>query len=124
MLRTREALLNRKAHVEKMRKKRGIKVRDEYVIGRLDGTGFKDVNNAWRTIRKACGFNKKITFHVQRHTYCTNIVLSGSSTKHAAAMIGHNDPRMTERYTNLENLIHNPAQDRLAAHYKNTKKSK
>ena len=120
MPRTREALLKRKVHLEKMRDKRDIEVKDDYVIGRLDGTPFTNFNKAWRTIRDACGFDKKINFHDHRHTYCTNIVLAGGSTKHAAAMIGHSDPRMTERYTNLEGLLHNPVQDKLAAHYQNT----
>jgi len=121
MPRTREALLKRQAHLHMMREKRGIKVKDEYVIGRLDGTPFTNFNKAWRTIRDACGFDKKLNFHDHRHTYCTSIVLAGGSTKHAAAMIGHNDPRMTERYTNLEGLMHNPMQAKLAAHYENTK---
>lgn len=124
MPRTKEALLKRKARLESMRQKRGIEVVDDHVVGRLNGTPFTNFNKAWRTIRDACSFNKKINFHDNRHTYCTNIVLAGGSTKHAAAMIGHNDPRMTERYTNLENLLHNSVQDKLAAHYKNTKKSK
>lgn len=123
MPRTKEALLKRHAHLRMMRDKRGIKVKNEYVIGRLDGTPFTNFNKAWRTIRDACGFDKKLNFHDHRHTYCTNIVLAGGSTKHAAAMIGHNDPRMTERYTNLEGLLHNPVQDKLAAHYQNTKNS-
>jgi len=120
MPRTKEALLKRKAHLEKMRKKRGIRVEDEYVVGKLNGTRSTNFNKAWQTIRVACDFPKKVKFHDHRHTYCTNIVLAGGSTKHAAAMIGHNDPRMTERYTNLENLLHNPVQDKLAAHYQNT----
>jgi len=124
MPRTKEALLKRQTHLRMMRKKRGIKVKAEYVIGRLNGTRFTNFNRAWRTIRDACGFDKKVNFHDHRHTFCTSIVLAGGSTKHAAAMIGHNDPRMTERYTNLEGLLDNPMQDRLAAHYKNTKKSK
>lgn len=121
MPRTREALLNRKAHLNEMREKRGIEVKGDHVVGRLDGTPLTNFNKAWRTIRDACGFNKKLNFHDHRHTYCTNIVLAGGSTKHAAAMIGHNDPRMTERYTNLEGLLYNPVQDKLAAHYQNTK---
>ncbi|CCH48524.1 tyrosine-type recombinase/integrase [Pseudodesulfovibrio piezophilus] len=120
MPRTREALLKRKDHLEKMREKRSIKVEADYVAGRLNGTRLTNFNRAWRTIRDACSFKKKLNFHDHRHTYCTNIVLAGGSTKHAAAMIGHNDPRMTERYTNLENLIHNPVQDKLAAHCQNT----
>lgn len=121
MPRTREALLKRKTHLDEMRYKRGVGVKGHHVIGRLDGTPFTNFNKAWRTIRDACGFDKKLNFHDHRHTYCTNIVLAGGSTKHAAAMIGHNDPRMTERYTNLEGLLHNPVQNKLAAHYENTK---
>ena len=120
MPRTREALIQRKAHLQKIRKKRDIEVKGDHVIGKIDGTPFSNFNKAWRTIRDACGFDKVLNFHDHRHTYCTNIVLAGGSTKHAASMIGHKDPRMTERYTNLENMFHNPVQAKLAEHYQNT----
>jgi len=102
-------------------KKRGVEIENEYVVGRLNGTPFTNFNKAWQIIRNACGFTKKLNLHDHRHTYCTNIVLAGSSTKHAASMIAHNAPRMTERNTNLEGLLHNPMQDKLAAHYENKK---
>ncbi len=118
MPRTRQALIERKAHLEKMRKGRGIKVKGDHVIGWLDGTPFGDIKTAWQTIREACGYDD-LHFHDGRHTYCSNIVLGGGSAKLAGASIGHKDPRSTNRYINLEGLMDNPAQDLLAARYEN-----
>ena len=116
MPRSREALLARIAHVETMRRRRDIKIEDEYVVGRLNGTRRGNFRKAWKTICKECGF-VDLHFHDNRHTYCTNIVLAGGSLKSAAAMIGHKDLRMTNRYANLEGLMDNPVQGLLADHY-------
>ena len=121
MPRTREALLERKAHLGKRRSSRRIKVKDDYVVGHLDGTRMGDLKKAWNTVCQTCGFSD-LHFHDNRHTFCTNILLAGGSLKHAGAMIGHKDLRMTDRYTNLEGLRENPIQDLLAAHYQKAKK--
>jgi len=123
MPRTREALLERLTHLEKRRKGRGIKAKGGHVVGHLDGTRMGDFNNAWKTVCKACGFDD-LHFHDNRHTFCTNILLAGGSLKHAGAMIGHKDLRMTNRYTNLEGLVDNPIQGMLADHYENGQNQK
>ena len=122
MPRTREALLARKTHLAKRRKSRKIKVEDSYVVGHLDGTKMGDFKKAWDTVRKKCGFDD-LHFHDCRHTFCTNILKAGGTLKAAAALIGHKDPRMTNRYTNLEDWLDNLAQKLHAEHYKKTKKS-
>jgi len=116
MPRTRQALIERKAHLDKMREKRGIKVKANHVIGWLDGTPFGDIKTTWGTIREACGYDD-LHFHDGRHTYCSNIILGGGSAKLAGASIGHRDLRSTNRYINLEGLRDNPAQDILEARY-------
>jgi integrase len=68
MPRIREALLARKARLAKRRKSRKIKVEDNYVLGRLDGTKMSDFKKAWNTVRKECGF-EDLHFHDCRHTF-------------------------------------------------------
>ena len=118
MPRTREALLGRLAHQDKRRTSRGIKAKGMHVVGHLDGTRMGGFKTAWDSVCKACGFDD-LHFHDNRHTFCTNILLAGGSLKHAGAMIGHKDLRMTNRYTNLEGLVDNPIQGMLADHYGN-----
>lgn len=115
MPRTRQALLDRKVYLETYRRKRGVEVKGEYVVGHPDGT-LRNFRKAWEGLCKDHDFDD-LHFHDHRHTYCTNLLLSGSTLKEASVMIGHRDLRMTNRYSNLEDVIGTSAQDRLAARY-------
>ncbi len=116
MPRTREALIARLEHVTQYREKRGIKVKGDYVIGNMNGTPFKSIDTAWSGLRKKHDFND-LHFHDHRHTYCTNMLLSGSTLKETNVMIGHKTLRMTDRYSHLEGVIGSSPQDRLARRY-------
>ncbi|EPR37097.1 integrase family protein [Desulfovibrio sp. X2] len=116
MPRTRDALLARREYLDRYRRTRGVAVKGDHVIGNMDGTPFASIRKAWNTICKAAGF-VDLHFHDHRHTYCTNILLVGGTLKQASVMIGHKDPRMTNRYSNLEGILENPVQDRLAERY-------
>ena len=52
-----------------------------------------------------------------RHTYCSNLLLSGSTLKDVSEMIGHSDIKMTNRYSHLTNLHKQLRQNELAKHY-------
>ncbi len=116
MPRTREALKNRLEHVTHYRKKRCLTVKGDYVIGNMDGTPVKSIKTAWKGLCKDHDFDD-LHFHDHRHTYCTNMLLSGSTLKEASVMIGHRTLRMTDRYSNLEGVMDNRPQDRLARRY-------
>lgn len=116
MPRTRDALIARRAHLEERRTKRSIAVKGDHVVGHLDGTRMGEFKSAWKNVCKACGLDD-LHFHDNRHTYCSSIVLAGGKLAMAGALIGHKDLRMTKRYTNLEELQDNPAQERLAQYY-------
>jgi|GEM_PF-538591 len=116
MPRTRDALIARFEHVAQHREKRGVKVNGEYVIGHMDGTPFKSIDTAWSNLCTKHDFND-LHFHDHRHTYCTNMLLSGSTLKETNVMIGHKTLRMTDRYSHLEGVMDNSPQDRLANRY-------
>ncbi|SOB60267.1 Integrase [Pseudodesulfovibrio profundus] len=116
MPRTRDALIARLEHLSQYRKKRGVKAKGEYVIGHMDGTPFKSIDTAWSNMCTKHGFND-LHFHDHRHTYCTNMLLSGSTLKETNVMIGHKTLRMTDRYSHLEGVIDSSPQDRLAQRY-------
>lgn len=116
MPRTRKALIARLEHVSQYREKRGGKVKGDYVIGHMNGMPFMSIDTAWSNLSKTHGFDD-LHFHDHRHTYCTNMLLSGSTLKETNVMIGHKTLRMTDRYSHLEGVIDSSPQDRLARRY-------
>ncbi|MEE4601873.1 MAG: site-specific integrase [Desulfobacteraceae bacterium] len=117
MPRTKQALLDWKAHLEYMRHRRKIlKVKSDHVICRLDGTPIKCFNKAWWHTLKIAGI-RDFHFHDLRHTFCSNLIMSGGDLKDAKEMIGHSDISMTDRYTHLSNSHMRNRQEKLAEHY-------
>ncbi|MBW1668203.1 MAG: site-specific integrase [Deltaproteobacteria bacterium] len=120
MPRTRKALLEWKAHLELKRKKIRIKeVKSNHVFCRFDGTPIKDFKKAWWHALEIAGI-EDFHFHDLRHTFCSNLILSGASLKEVKEMIGHSDISMTDRYSHLSLNHKLYRQDQLAEHYSNT----
>jgi integrase len=121
MPRTKKALLDWKKHLEDRRRKNGIiKVKSDHVFCRIDGTPIKNFNRSWWAARREAGI-KDFHFHDLRHTFCSNLIISGSGLKDAKEMIGHSDISMTDRYSHLTALHKRSRQQRLAEHYENNK---
>lgn len=117
MPRTRNALLFWKKHLELKRKKKGIvKPKTDFVFCRVDGTPLNEFKKAWW---RALEIAKIKDFHVHdlRHTYCSNLLLSGASLKDVKELIGHADIKMTDRYSHLTLAHKQIQQDKLAKHY-------
>jgi integrase len=117
MPRTRQALLDWKDHLEYKRRRTNVdKVKSDHVICRIDGTPIKCFNKAWWHALKDAGISD-FHFHDLRHTFCSNLILSGGGLKDAKEMIGHSDIAMTDRYSHIstDHIIHK--QDQLAEHY-------
>ena len=101
MANTKNALLHWKEHQELMRKRSGIDVGDsELVFSHSDGSPIKCFNRAWWAALELAGI-KDFHYHDLRHTFCSNLLLSGGSLKDAKEMIGHSDISMTDRYSHL-----------------------
>jgi site-specific recombinase XerD len=86
----------------------------------LDGTPIKSFNRSWWAARREAGI-KDFHFHDLRHTFCSNLIISGSGLKDAKEMIGHSDISMTDRYSHLTALHKRSRQQRLVEHYENHK---
>jgi integrase len=124
MPRTKEALLNWKAHLEYMRHRRKItEIKSDHVFCRLDGTPIKCFNKAWWHSLKVAGITN-FHFHDLRHTFCSNLILSGGGLKDAKEMIGHSDISMTDRYSHLTGDHRLRRQNRLAEHYSENGKTR
>ena len=119
MPRTKEALRAWRDHQNWMRYRKKVKYNgSNLVFCRLNGTSIKKFYSAWRTLCKVAGI-EDFHFHDLRHTFCSNLILSGSGLKEVKEMIGHSDISMTDRYSHLT-LNHTVIrQEQLAEHYTN-----
>ena len=66
-------------------------------------------------------FQDPFNFHDLRHTFCSNLILSGASLKEVKEMIGHSDIKMTDRYSHLSPAGRRTRQIELSNHYQSAK---
>jgi site-specific recombinase XerD len=117
MPRTKEALLSWKAPIEWMRKRKRITpVQDRYVFCRLNGIPIMRFDKPWSSVCARAGMDD-CHYHDLRHTFCSNLILSGSDLKAVKDMIGHKDLSTTDRYSHLTAVHKSLNQERLAEHY-------
>ena len=117
MPRTKKALLEWKAHLEwKRHRTKMTRVKSDNVFCRIDGTPIKNFNKSWWACLKAAEI-KDFHFHDLRHTFCSNLIMSGGDLKDAKEMIGHADISMTDRYSHLTNDHKHNKQRHLATYY-------
>lgn len=119
MPRTKKALQDWKKHLDWVRHRKRIEIiNPDTVFCRLNGTPLKRFDSAWRRICKIAGIDN-FHYHDLRHTFCSNLLLSGSDLKDVKEMIGHSDIAMTDRYSHITNLHKHHRQNKLAEHYAN-----
>ncbi len=98
---TKEALLRWRDHLTFKRRKSGIiEPKTNHVICRVDGRPLDRFYRSWRAACELAGL-EDFHFHDLRHTFCSNLVLSGADLKTVKEMIGHKDLSMTDRYSHL-----------------------
>jgi integrase len=119
MPRTREALLQWREHQSWMRHRKRIEDKGPgFVFSKLDGRRLGGFSRSWHKARMIAGF-PRLHFHDLRHTFCSNLILSGSDLKDVKEMIGHSDLSMTDRYAHLTNMRKLARQEDLARFYAN-----
>jgi integrase len=117
MPRTREALLTWRSHQERARRRlRLSSIKSDRVFCRHDGMPIKRFDAAWNSTCRIAGI-EDFHYHDLRHTYCSNLLLSGSDLKDVKEMIGHSDLSMTDRYSHLTLRRKRMRQERLAEYY-------
>lgn len=57
-----------------------------------------DVSRMFRDVRIRAGVAKKVTPHLLRHTYCTNLLNHGADIRFIRDLAGHRDIQTTARY--------------------------
>ena len=122
MPRSREALLAWKDHLAEVRHRRRIKpVNSDLVFCHADGTPIEQFITSFRRACKLAGITN-FHFHDLRHTFCSNLLLVGSSLKDVKEMIGHHDLSMTDRYAHITMGHKRNLQALLAEHYQGSTK--
>jgi site-specific recombinase XerD len=117
MANTREALLSWRNHLELARRRKKVSViRNDYVFCRLNGEPIRRFDKAWRHACEIAGI-EDFHYHDLRHTYCSHLLMSGSSLKDVKEMIGHRDLAMTDRYSHLSMEFKLGVQRKLEKHY-------
>jgi len=119
MPRTKQALLSWRNHLRKKRKRDKVsEIKSDFVFCKIDGRPVTRFDKAWKASLAAAGITN-FHFHDLRHTFCSNLILSGAGLKDVKEMIGHKDISMTDRYSHLTLAYKLQKQDQLADHYKN-----
>ena len=124
MPRTKLALSAWREHQQWMRRrKKIIHNGSSLVFCRLDGRPLTRFDKAWKASCDVAGI-RDFHFHDLRHTFCSSLILSGSSLKEVKEMIGHSDISMTDRYSHLTGDHRLYRQEQLAQYYENNSRSK
>ncbi len=71
-----------------------------YVFTNRQGTALLDVKRSFTTALKKAGI-KGFRFHDLRHTFASQLVMSGVDLNTVRDLLGHSTPEMTLRYAHL-----------------------
>lgn len=75
---------------------------DNYVLPVLTN---QKMNAYLKEIADVCGINKKMTFHIARHTFATTVTLSnGVPIETVSKMLGHKSLKQTQHYAKIVDL--------------------
>lgn len=119
MPRTRESLGEWLEHVDWMRhRKKIIPKNPNLVFSHLDGTPRKDFRRSWNRTCQIAGL-EDLHYHDLRHTFGSNLLLSGANQKDAQNLMGHKHLSSTNRYLHLPDEHSLSKQRQLAAYYEN-----
>ena len=63
------------------------------------------MNAYLKEIADVCGINKKLTYHIARHTFATTVTLSnGVPIETVSKMLGHTNIKTTQHYAKILDL--------------------
>ena len=63
------------------------------------------INRVLKEIAKICGIRKRVSFHVSRHTFATQFILSGGDVVNLQDALGHSNIRETMIYVHLVKAV-------------------
>ncbi|MEO0831599.1 MAG: site-specific integrase, partial [Pseudomonadota bacterium] len=73
------------------------------------------VDGTWAVAKEHCRLPKTLRLHDLRHTFASHAILSGESLFMTGKLLGHRNPRSTERYAHLDGSTLREASEKIAA---------
>jgi integrase len=67
----------------------------------VTGKPFSGISRTWYKLRRKAGLPSNFRIHDLRHTFASRLVSAGESLYVVQQMLGHADPRTTQRYSHL-----------------------
>ncbi len=67
----------------------------------VTGKSYTFIRYAWQTIKRQAGIPANVRLHDLRHTFASRLASAGCSLYEMQMLLGHADPRMTQRYAHL-----------------------
>lgn len=88
-----------------------------YRTGLRKGRPLNHFDGTWAKAMKACNL-VDFRFHDLRHTFASDLVMSGAAMTAVSELLGHSTLAMTQRYTHLSPDFRKAEMDKLAAYLK------
>jgi len=95
----------------------------DYLFPGKKGEHLKDMKKLWRKVTKAAGL-EGVHVHDLRHTFASHLVSGGVPLASVGALLGHTQPRTTQRYAHLADAALRTATNQFGSIYENTKKGR
>lgn len=76
-------------------------IKKQVFVNKATGKPYNDLRKALRRALDAAGVTRHIRFHDLRHTAASHMVMAGLDLRTTGAILGHKDPKVTQRYAHL-----------------------
>ena len=75
----------------------------------------RDIGRSWKTIKAAAKITDDLRIHDLRHSFASQLVSGGASLQLIGALLGHSNPKTTNRYSHMYDDPQRAAVERVAA---------